>query len=241
MKSQDSHYHSYNISPESLLAEMETLLKKLVQGDFPSPHEENFQALYNKFLSLYDFFQEEVLILSGQKSVCSAGCSRCCRHWAEEVYSFEAAIAAEYIRENIPGEIDAILRILHDSMAAYEKISGLIDGKPVTDNDGNVSEDMDPLDLTLACFYQLGIPCPMLDSTGSCRIYPVRPLACRIYINVRDAVFCEPERIHSGEEATCIIDPGETVDKLLEHLHRRYDSSQGLSALRPLLARYLEK
>jgi len=235
------HDRPLHLSPESLLAEMETRLRELIDGNFPSPHEKKFRTLYDEFLSLYDLFQKEILIRSGQKSVCSAGCSRCCRHWAEEVYSFEADRAAEYIRENIPGEIDSILHVLHESLAAYEKISGLVDAKPVTDNDGNVSEDMDPLDLVLACFYQLGIPCPLLDSAGSCRIYPVRPLACRIYINVRDAVFCEPERIHSGEEATCIIDPGKAVDKLLEQLHRRYDSSQGLSALRPLLARYLGK
>jgi len=33
-------------------------------------------------------------------------------------------------------------------------------------------------------------PCPFLDATGSCSIYPVRPLACRALLSTRSAAWC---------------------------------------------------
>lgn len=226
-------------SSRILLGSIENLLGELVSRADLRPSDEEFYHKYLSIINLYDRFQHEVINASGINAVCSAGCSHCCCHWVEDVNSFEGVIISRYLAEHHPDLIDFVIESFRQDEEVLESLCGLVDEK-ISGYSSFTDDIPDKYDLLLSCFYQMERPCALLDKNGRCIVYPVRPLTCRDYLNIRDCNACLPDRINEEKEATLIMDISDKVSKLLEILHRRFDYGDDNMSLRSLLVRYLE-
>jgi Fe-S-cluster containining protein len=116
----------------------------------------HLKAQYTLIDGLLDAFQQRV-IASGGHIDCRRGCSWCC-HQPVLVMPAEMVLITAYIRENFDEVTTA--SILHRATEKDEKVRTL------------------PAEKAL----QVKMACPLLQD-GSCRIYPARPMACRIYLS----------------------------------------------------------
>lgn len=106
--------------------------------------------------SLLEAFQHRVTT-RGTGIDCRRGCSWCC-HQQVLVMPAEMLLVADYIEKNFDNETRAI--ILQKTVDKDEKVKLLAPEKVL----------------------QAKIPCPLLRD-GACSVYPVRPMACRIYLS----------------------------------------------------------
>jgi len=226
-------------SSQILLGSIEDILADLISRVDLCPADYEFYDKFRCILDLYDRFQREVIDASKISIVCSAGCSSCCCHWVDDVNSFEGMIISRYLADNHPDIINSVIKSFRKDAEALTSLQVLIDEKIAEYS--NVSDDIpDNHELLLSCFYQLERPCALLDDSGRCLVYPVRPLTCRDYLNLRDPAACLPELINEEERATLIMYLSNTVSDRLEILHRRFDQGNNDMSLRTLLVRFLE-
>lgn len=222
-----------------LLKTIEDILAELVARTDLSPCDYEFYEKYRILLDHCDRFQNEIINASGINSVCSAGCSHCCCHWVDDVNSFEGVIISRYLSEYHPDKVDCVMRSFHEDAEVFDSLSVMVEQK-LSECSSDSEEVPDPYDLLLSCFYQMERPCALLDDNGRCIVYPVRPLTCRDYLNVRHPDACLPERINEESEATMIMYLSDTVSGCLEILHRRFDEGRNEMSLRILLAHLLK-
>jgi len=230
------------IIPEAsryLLVSIEGLLSELVDCKTPDPCDDEFYFRFLNVLDLYDRFQREILAASGINVVCSAGCAECCCHWVEDVNSFEGYIISRYLRENHPDIIDSVIGLFREDAEVIASLKNIVDEK-ITGYSSLPEEIPDKYELLLSCFYQLERPCALLDENGRCVVYPVRPLTCRDYMNIRDPEACLPERINEDGNATLIMHISDSIAEHIEILNRRFDQGCDDMSLRGLLVRILE-
>jgi Fe-S-cluster containining protein len=193
-----------------------------------------FLSAWLEIGGLVERYQGAIVDHSPFKRHCAEGCSVCCNHWVDEVYSFEAEIIADYLRKRHHDEIPEILTRCREDIAVLARLNGLVEQKLAGDEAGPV----DARDLLLSVYYQMRRPCPLLEN-NVCIVYPVRPLTCRNYVGFSDARFCDPEHINGAETATYLFGlEGEAVE-LMESLHEKYKRFEGESGLRAALAEYL--
>ncbi len=222
-----------------LQSSMEDILADLVNRVDLGPSDEEFYLLFHKFFNLYDRFQQEVITASGIKVVCGAGCSKCCSHWVEDVSSSEGAVIGRYLTENHPEMLEFVVSSFRKDFEEMESLCDRVDAK-IAEYCSDSEEISDSYELLLSCFYQLERPCALLDVNGCCTVYPVRPLTCRDYLNLRDSSVCLPERINEGENATLILHLSDSVSQMMEILHQRFDDGSDDMSLRTLLVKFLE-
>ena len=219
-----------------LLRSIEDILADMINRADLRPSEDEFYSTWRRLIELYDRFQKEVMDASGINIVCHSGCSTCCCHWVEDVYSFEAVMISRYIAHHYPDHLEKIIKSFRNDADALESLKEFVDEKAREFPD----EVPDPYELLLSCFYQLERPCALLDDEGRCSIYPVRPLTCRDYLNLRDTEACLPGRITTDEPATFILYLSDIASERLEQLHRRFDAFDDNRSLRHLTVRLLE-
>ncbi|MFP4417254.1 MAG: YkgJ family cysteine cluster protein [Chitinispirillaceae bacterium] len=203
------------------------------------PEDGAFVRQYQSIMQLLGKYQDAVISGTDYHVSCGKGCSTCCYHWVEDVYSFEARMIAAYIRETTPQEVDRIIAICRKDEEQLIMIQEVVDHTISLNRKEIEAEGIDPVDLLLASFYQLKRPCPLLSTDGICTIYPLRPLTCRIYVNLSDPHFCDPRYIHDEEIRTYLLDMQESANALLDDLHGRFDTFEGDTGLRSLLIKCL--
>jgi Fe-S-cluster containining protein len=228
--------------PESALAihsKIVSRIKELQALAVKTPLAPAFGGGYHGVMMLFEGFQKEVIEHSGYRMSCSKGCTRCCLHWVEDVYSFEAEIAADHVRTNLPQRVDTIVGQFRRDIAEMERLDVIVaeklKGLPVEEG----RDTIDPVDLLLASFYQLRRPCAFLTDGGECSIYPVRPLSCRIYVSFSDPIYCDPDYINVSDMRTYHLDLQEDASELLDRLHVRFDRFGGDMGLRSLMVKFL--
>ena len=234
-------------SPEIVITEsargiiilIEEILDYLISRKDINPHDDLFYFKFREALDLYDLLLNEVLAASEISSVCKTGCKQCCCHWVEDVSFQEGAIISRYLKENHPAFIDRIIGAFKEDTHIFESLC--------VSSDDNIpeyhflqNEADDFYSLLLSRFYQLNRPCALLDKNGRCIVYPVRPLTCRDYFNIRDSSACHPERINDENNATLIIYLSDTIAQKVEILHARFDNGSYDKSLRSLLVRIFE-
>ena len=223
----------------SLLGSIEKILAELISRSELRLSDDDFYNSFLTLLDLYDSFQHEVITSSGISIVCRAGCSHCCCHWVEDVTCIEAAVISRYIAQHHPGIIDSVISSFLEDKEVFDSLHVLVDDK-IAEDASHMNDIPDSFELLLSCFYQLERPCALLDDNGSCIVYPVRPLTCRDFMNLRDPLACLPDRINEEVEATLIMYLSDTVTEHLGALHRRFEDGSDDMSLRSLLIRFLE-
>ncbi|MDR0306098.1 MAG: YkgJ family cysteine cluster protein [Chitinispirillales bacterium] len=204
-------------------------LRVLLECRTSNPLDIGFRSGFEKVLSIYDAYQKETLIANGKQISCRAGCSCCCAHWVEDVNSFEIQIIVDYIKKYMPRQVGEIIRTCKEDIAAMENLEKIVDEKlAALDTQAEIDSSL----LLLSSFYQLERPCPLLTSQGQCSVYSVRPVTCRIYMNLSDPIRCSTSNINYGEVVTCVLDMQEEANELLDELHLKFRRGGGCSALR---------
>jgi len=212
-------------------------LRNLLSLDCNSCLDPRFREQYDKVLSLFDQYQREVIFYSGMKRTCGKGCCACCFHWVEDVNSFEAEIITDTVRRFASKRIVHILNTAVEDIRKMEFLDRIVEAKLEETGLGE-TENIDSTDLLLASYYQFRRTCPLLDN-GSCSIYSVRPLTCRIYMSFSDVARCSPDYINTGDIPTYLLDLEEEANSLIDQLHFRYIRYEGDTSLRSLLVSYL--
>ncbi len=64
-------------------------------------------------------------------------------------------------------------------------------------------------------------PCPLLDTEGRCRAYAVRPLACRAFVAVTPAAWCDPASPSYADRVNPHLDPPRVILQILQALSAR--------------------
>jgi Fe-S-cluster containining protein len=155
------------------------------------------------------------------------------------VYSFEVEIIAEGLRLNRENEIPTIIKVLEEDEMWRERIKSAVTRSMGKSRYARGLKDSDPYDIVLSGFYQLRRACPLLDKDGSCSIYAVRPLTCRIYVSFSHPRYCKPENINEGKAATYLLDLEKDASDLFDALHFMYDEAHGDTGLRSMLLKRL--
>lgn len=215
-------------------------LKRLLELDVPSPLHPDFKYTFEKMLDRFHQYQGEVIRNYGKRVSCTKGCTHCCHHWVEDVYSFEAEIIVDYIQNHFPERIDTIVKTCRENEKELVRLNDIMEQKLTENKEEKEISEIDTTDLLLACFYQLERPCALLSDKGLCTIYNIRPLTCRIYISFSDPGHCSPERINTSDIPTYLLDLEESASKLLDTLHEKYNR-YNKSGLQALLVDYLQE
>lgn len=116
---------------------------------------------------IYSVVDKEIHRLKRHFS-CKKRCSSCCHIFAECSY-IESCLIKKYIRENFD---DSMLNKIHDNynryiqyISTYEEVASC--------------RSMEELNHISYEYWGKNIPCLFLNDSGTCTIYPVRPLVCR--------------------------------------------------------------
>lgn len=193
----------------------------------------DFKSRFTELLNLFDRYQTQVLSDVERHQTCIAGCSSCCYHWVEDVYSFEAEIIADFIRTRFPDRIPMIIRRFQEDERALSELD-----EKLCEN-GHVDDDTVYFEQLLDEFFQLRRSCALLELDGTCSIYPVRPLTCRTYLSFSDPKLCDPANSRNGGGDTWILDMEENAANLMDRLHLQFDRFDGDTGLRSLVAKCL--
>ena len=215
-------------------------LKSLSNSNFSSPLHPDFLSAYEDILNQFHQFQNEVVRNYHKKMSCKKGCTYCCLHWVEDVYSFEAEIIADYTKKNYPERIGVTIEKFQEDEEELIRLNDIMEKKLIENRSEKEIESIDTTDLLLASFYQIKRPCAFLTDEKTCFIYKVRPLTCRIYVSFSDPEFCRPECINVSTIPTYLLDIEEDASSILDDLHERYNR-YNKSGLRTLLIDYLQE
>lgn len=215
-------------------------LKSLLAANTPSPLDPAFVSSYGVILELFEAYQKEIIAGSQYSVTCRQNCPLCCYHWVADVFSFEAAIIAEHIKQHSPEKTPAICALLREDASLLQALDDELDEGVLKNAAPQTLQALDRDDLLLEGFYQLRRPCALLDDHGACSIYPLRPMSCRAYLSFSDPLLCDPDTIYYHEALTCLCTLEQEADLLLEELHARYDHCDLDTSLRTLLPYYLE-
>lgn len=225
---------------EAIHEEIVKLLQALVDAEDDDCTGESFRETYCHAMELFGDYLRAVVTGSGYQPACRAGCSICCCHWADDVYSFEAAIIAQAVRARGPAVVDAVVRACRRSLEEYRRVHAAAMERLTAGEYEELGADLDPDEVVLNSFYQLKSRCPLLDDDDRCMVYELRPLTCRAYVNLGDPSLCPPEMIHEPDALTWVLDLDDDGNVLLDRLNARHERYPGDGGLRSLLLKYLE-
>jgi Fe-S-cluster containining protein len=213
-------------------------LGALSASDFSSCLEPQFKKTWKEILNLIDRYQKEIAAASRMTMSCAKGCSACCCHWVEDVNSFEAELIAEHIKANFSDKIPSLLSRCRRDEETLRKLNDIVEAKIAAAHSDEPFRDVDTVDLLLASFYRLRLPCPLLDK-NVCIAYPVRPLTCRMYVSFTAPSQCSPDCIDEGDIPTYLFDLEERADAIIDGLHFKFLKFANDTGLRSLIAKYL--
>jgi Fe-S-cluster containining protein len=217
-------------SAKNIHQKINVILGRLLALDISSPLLPSFTLPLSEMLEQFEEYQRLVVSASAYRLSCAKGCHQCCNHWVDNVYSFEAEIIADNLRRFCPAELPAILERFESDEREFEKITQRVSGGSI-----------DPSELALIEFYRLNRPCAILDDHGRCRVYPHRPMMCRIYLCFSDPEGCDPKSPHHGSALTYLLDLEEEADESLDKLDKRFRKFERNTGLRSLLAQTLRE
>lgn len=127
---------------------------------------------YRALLERLDRWTEDARCRHPGVVPCRAGCTACC-HGPFDVTVADAELIRVAVGELPRGDRDATVRAARRLLAAMRVLEP--DWAPPYDVAALGEERFDALSDALA-----SEPCPLLDADGRCRIYPSRPLVCRL-------------------------------------------------------------
>ena len=215
------------------------LCQTLINKKYSSCLEKRFRTTWDAILSLFSRYQKEVLKNYPLNITCSDNCGTCCYHWPEDTYSFEVQYIALYLKKHRKDGLGRITTALKADIDCLERIQTAVREKLKDPAAKKALGKADPYDLALSSFYRFQRPCPLLDKKGSCTIYSIRPITCRVYVSFSPRELCRPRRIGGDDALTCLLDIERDAGGLFDTLHFMYDTFDGDTSFRSMLYKAL--
>lgn len=169
-----------------------------------NPEDPVLGRLHDALLVDVDRFVAERLAGSPAPPPCRAGCAACCDHHVGDVAAFEVRRILETVERFGAADRAAILTRAGEDVALYRRISATV---PSTEEG-------------LGRFHAAHRPCPLLAEDRRCRVWPVRPLTCRLFHAWSDPALCAADHPDHATAATFLVGLGPDAEAAWELLHR---------------------
>lgn len=178
-----------------------------------------FFTHFNAALAAYDRLIDFALGFDGsdKQIKCTKGCSNCCIDLVRGMTTPEIANIYHHVRpwpdakqlfEYHKESAELFINILATKMNPNEPM--------ITGRDDRVAE-------AHIEYNRLNRPCGFLDrETGCCRIYPVRPLACRYFFSISPPETCSPLHVLYLERQTRTVHLPEEIHALIREIDHRF-------------------
>lgn len=141
---------------------------------------------------------------------CKAGCGNCCHHFPMSVEPFELALFYSEIRKS--RVLLPVLEKCHARSKVYRELFRMAESEGSSDPD----------DSALVRYFERGIPCPFILSSGSCGVYAFRPVTCRMYFSETAGKFCVPEHLLTDRNRSFIVYLPDELEELIADISAHY-------------------
>ncbi|MBI5866432.1 MAG: YkgJ family cysteine cluster protein [Planctomycetes bacterium] len=184
-------------------------------GRLPAAFFEHFNAA----LACYDRLIEFVLAADGPDEAiqCRKGCSNCCIDLVRGITTPEIINIYHHVR-TWP-DVKQLFEYHRDSAELFMNILSVMTKpgeEPPGGRDPRIAE-------AHVRFNSMNRRCGFLDAeTGCCRIYPVRPVACRYFFSLDPPETCSPLHVLYLERRTRTVHLPEEIHALLREIDHRF-------------------
>lgn len=177
-----------------------------------------FFERFNSFLTAYDRLIDFVLSFNGddQRIQCTKGCCNCCIDLVRGIATPE--IINIYYQVRPWPDAKRLFEYHRDSAEqfSYILLNKAKSGTPPTGRDPEIAAAH--MEYNMLCR-----PCGFLDvETGCCRIYPVRPIACRYFFSLDPPETCTPKHEKYFHRATRMVHLPEEIHVLLREIDHAF-------------------
>jgi|GEM_PF-1219338 len=183
--------------------------------ELPQAFFEHFDA----FLEAYDRLIDYVLAYDGdnERIQCKKGCANCCIDLVRGLTTPEIINIYRFVREW--PDAREVFNYHRESAELFMRIvaSQLEPGEPPpSGRDPRIAQ-------AHVEFNRQNRPCGFLDqATGCCRIYPVRPIACRYFFSFDEPRTCSPLHVLYLKRRTRTIHLPESIHALLREIDHAF-------------------
>ena len=173
---------------------------------------------FNAALACYDRIIDFVLAATGtdEQVQCKKGCANCCIDLVRGISTPEIVNIYHHVR-SWP-DARQVFEYHRESAEIFMEIlesKRKPDEKPFGGNDPRVVESHTE-------YNRRNRPCGFLDQeTGCCRIYPVRPIACRFFFSLDPPEMCSPLHVKYLNRRTRNVHLPDEIHKLLIEIGHR--------------------
>lgn len=184
-------------------------------GELPQAFFDHFNA----FLTCYDDLIESVLAFTGdaRKVYCRKGCANCCIDLVRGLTTPEIITIYHHVRAW--PDCKQLFQYHRDSAEQFSHIllASMKPGEsPPSGRDPRIAE-------AHMRFNLLNRPCGFLDQVSwCCRIYPVRPIACRYFFSFDPPEACSPEHEKYFNRQTRTVHLPEETHALLREIDHAF-------------------
>lgn len=175
-----------------------------------------FFKFFTKAIALYDELVRFILghlRREGWAVQCSPGCIHCCCHMPTGVTAPELIYLYHGMHQS--GSFDKLFRRCLETEQAWQEIF-----KSHACRQHNGAQSPCIRETVLQRYHQLEHRCPFLQD-DRCRLYPYRPLACRMHFSLSSPHWCRPSHFQNAYAVRFNLEPEESVFTALEHLEDR--------------------
>lgn len=141
---------------------------------------------------------------------CKAGCGNCCHHFPMSVEPFELVEFYETIRKS-----PDLLSLLEDCHFRTKTYYALL-------QKGVDMGAEDPEDYALVNYFNKSLACPFVLPSGSCGVYPTRPVTCRMYFSETPGEFCVPEHLLTERNRSFIVYLPDEIEEQIADVSAHY-------------------
>lgn len=153
------------------------------------------------------------IVTSDRTFTCRSGCSACCFDNPQAISAAEVALLEDRVDETMRAQLEA-------DVARFQQIE----------------RDFTGFEAIGVAFKSEKRPCPFLElESGQCRVYKIRPIACRDFFSESQAEWCHPDHIQNENVRQLAIEWPTAVRDLLLRISRCLHPNRPESSLREAL------
>ncbi len=174
----------------------------------------------NEALACFDRVIEYILGYDGtdKRIRCSKGCCNCCIDLVRGISTPEVINIYNHVR--LWPDAKQIFEYHRESA---EKFMGILLKKLSPSEVPGITGEDDRVEQAHKEFNQLNRPCGFLNQeTGLCRIYPVRPIACRFFFSLDSPDYCTPTHAKYFDRDTRTVHLPEEIHILLRQIGKKF-------------------
>lgn len=178
-----------------------------------------FFTHFNAALAAYDRLIDFALDFDGsdKQIKCSKGCANCCIDLVRGMTTPEIINIYHHVRPWPDAK-----QIFEYHRESAETFSMMLAAK-VNPGESDISGRDDRVAEAHIEYNRLNRPCGFLDQeTGCCRIYPVRPLACRYFFSISPPETCSPLHVLYLDRKTRTVHLPEEIHALIREIDHRF-------------------